>query len=131
MMRWWRGVLVVSLWLSSSALTSEDLPLPNLPTLTLSDFPAEVRDQVQQAYGAARQRPRDAEAIGTLGMLLDLYDRPDQALVCYERANQLDTRSFVWWYYPASLLAKQGKHAEAARTFRRALRLDPAYLPAR
>jgi len=131
MMRWWRGVLVVSLWLSSCALASEDLPLPNLPTLTLSDFPAEVRDQVQQAYGAARRRPRDSEAIGTLGMLLDLYDRPDQALVCYERANQLDPRSFEWWYYLASLLAKQGKHAEAARTFRRALRLDPAYLPAR
>ena len=130
-MRWWRGVLVVPLWLSFCALASEDLPLPNLPTLMLSDFPAEVRDQVQQAYGAARQRPRDSEAIGTLGMLLDLYDRPDQALVCYERANQLDARSFQWSYYLASLLAKQGKHAEAARAFRGGLRLNPDYLPAR
>jgi tetratricopeptide (TPR) repeat protein len=97
----------------------------------LSDFPAEVRDQLQQAYTAARQRPRDSEAIGKLGMLLDLYDRPDQALVCYEQANQLDARSFQWLYYLASLLAKQRKHAEAAVAFKQALRLDPAYLPAR
>jgi tetratricopeptide (TPR) repeat protein len=131
MMRWWRGVLVVFLLLSSFALASEELPLPQLPALTLSDFPAEVRDQLQQAYTAARQRPRNSEAIGKLGMLLDLYDRPDQALVCYQRANQLDARSFEWLYYLASLLAKQRKHAEAAVTFQQALRLDPAYLPAR
>jgi tetratricopeptide (TPR) repeat protein len=130
-MRWWRGVLVVFLLLSSWALASEELPLPRLPALTLSDFPTEVRDQLQQAYTTARQRPRNSEAVGKLGMLLDLYDRPDQALLCYQRATQLDARSFQWLYYLASLLAKQRKHAEAAAAFQQALRLDPAYLPAR
>ena len=125
------GLFVIPLCVCCWALAAEDLPLPQLPALTLTDFPAEVRDQVQQAYGTARQRPRDVEAVGRVGMLLDLYDRPDQALVYYERANQLNARSFQWLYYLGSLLAKQGKHAQAARTFREALRLDPAYLPAR
>jgi len=97
----------------------------------LSDFPAEVRDQVQQVYEAARQRPRDSDAAGKLGMLLDLYDRPEQALVCYRRATQLDAGTFQWLYYLGSLLAKQGKHAEAAAVLKQALRPDPSYLPAR
>jgi len=58
-------------------------------------------------------------------------DRPEQALECYKRATQLNARSFEWLYYLASLLAKQGKHAEAAAVFKQALRPDPSYLPAR
>lgn len=125
------SLFVILLWVACYALAAEDLPLLQLPALTLTDFPAEVRDQVQRAYSAARQRPRDAEAVGKMGMLLDLYDRPDQALACYERANQLDARSFQWLYYLASLQAKQKKHTEAVQAFQRALRLDPSYLPAR
>jgi tetratricopeptide (TPR) repeat protein len=64
-------------------------------------------------------------------MLLDLYDRPEQALLCYERATQLDARSFQWPYYLGSLLAKQRKYTEAAPAFRQALHLNPAYLPSR
>ena len=130
-MGWWRGLLAVFLLLSSCALASDELPLPQIPALTLNDFPAEVRDQLQQAYTGARQGPRKAEAVGKLGMLLDLYDRPDQALACYQRASQLNPGSFEWLYYLASLLGKQKKHAEAAAAFKQALRLDPAYLPAR
>jgi len=128
-MRWQFCTVVLAVCLSCCALRGEDSP--KLPTLNLNDFPAEVRDQVQQAYEAARQRPRDSEVVGKLGMLLDLYDRPEQALVCYRRATQLNAGSFQWLYYLASLLAKQGKHAEAAAVFKQALQTDPSYLPAR
>ena len=131
MMRWWCGVLIVTLGLCFIALASESSRLPDLPKLTLRGFLPEVRSQVQQAYDAARGRPQDAAASGRLGMLLNLYDRPEEASVCYERAHQLDARSFQWLYYLGSLLAKQGKHSEAARTLRAALRLNPDYLPAR
>jgi len=130
-MRWWHGVLIVTLGLCFIALANESPRLPDLPSLCLRDFLPEVRDQVQQAYGAARGRPHDAAASGRLGMLLDLYNRPEEASVCYERAHQLDARSFQWLYYLGSLLAKQGKHSEAARTLRAALRLNPDYLAAR
>lgn len=128
-MRWQFCAVALAVGLSCCALGGEDLP--KLPSLNLSDFPAEVRGQVQRAYEAARQRPRDSDAAGKLGMLMDLYDRPEQALACYQRATQLSAESFQWLYYLGSLLAKQGKHAEAAEVFKQALQPDPSYLPAR
>jgi tetratricopeptide (TPR) repeat protein len=125
------GLLAISLWFCGWAVAAQNSQLPQLPILTLTDFPPEVRSQVQQAYDAAQRRSRDSEAVGKLGMLLDLYDRPEQALLCYRRAAQLDAGSFQWLYYLGSLLAKQGKHAEAAAVFEQALRPDPSYLPAR
>jgi len=128
-MRWQFCAVALAVCLSCCALRGGDLP--KLPSLNLNDFPAEVRAQVKQAYDAAQRRPRDSEVVGKLGMLLDLYDRPEQALVCYRRATQLNAGSFQWLYYLGSLLAKQGKHAEAAAVFKQALRPDPSYLPAR
>jgi tetratricopeptide (TPR) repeat protein len=130
-MRCWRSVLIVTFGLCFIVLANESPRLPELPKLSLNDYLPEVRDQVQQAYVAARERPQDAAASGRLGMLLDLYNRPEEASVCYERAHQLDTRSFQWLYYLGSLQAKQGKHSEAARTLRSALRLNTDYLAAR
>jgi tetratricopeptide (TPR) repeat protein len=105
--------------------------VPNLPTLTITDLPAEVQDQVRQAYDHARQSPQNAEASGKLGMLLDLYHRPGQAAICYERAHLLDRSEFKWLYYLGSLQAKQGKNAKACETFRAALRLKAGDLPVR
>jgi len=103
----------------------------DLPTLDLNGLPVEVRSQVQQAYDSAHQHPTDAEASGGLGMLLDLYDRSDEAAACYLRAQALDPGAFKWRYYQGMLLAKQKKSAEAAAAFREALRLEPAYVPTR
>jgi tetratricopeptide (TPR) repeat protein len=64
-------------------------------------------------------------------MLLDLYNRPEQAAACYERAHQLDAAAFKWLYYLGSLRARQGHAVAAAETFRTSLRLRPDYLPAR
>ena len=105
--------------------------IPNLPTLDLGGLPAEVHSQVQQAYDSAREHAGDAEASGKLGMLLDLYNRPEEAAACYQRAHDLDPGTFKWLYYQGMLLAKQKKSDEAVESFREALRLDPTYLPVR
>jgi len=105
--------------------------LPGLPTLSIDDFPREVRRQVQQAYNAANARPNDPEASGKLGMLLDLYNRPDEAARCYERAQQLGPNVFKWFYYEGILRTHQKNQAQAVVLFRAALRIDPTYLPAR
>lgn len=105
--------------------------LPDLPLLSIDDFPREVRQQVQQAYKSARAHPDDTEASGKLAMLLDLYNRPDDAARCYERAQQLGPRVFKWFYYEGILRSRQKNRAEAVVLFREALRIDPTYLPAR
>lgn len=124
-------VAALILGLPLCVMAGENARLANLPQVTSIDFPPEVRLQVERAYEYARQHPRDAKASGELGMLLDLYHRPEEALACYERAHRLDPSAFQWLYYLGALQAKQGKHQEAAQTLRAALRLNPDYLPAR
>ena len=104
---------------------------PGLPVVSIDDFPREVREQVQQAYKAASTHPGDAEASGKFAMLLDLYNRPDDAARCYQRAQQLGPQIFKWFYYEGTLRSRQKKQLEAAALFRQALKLDPTYLPAR
>ncbi|HET7102120.1 MAG TPA: tetratricopeptide repeat protein, partial [Terriglobia bacterium] len=130
MRRCWLNV-VAALAMGALLLGAQTAPLPNLPQIDLSEFPPVIREQVGKAYDAARARPRDAEANGELGMLLDVYKRREFAAACYERAHQLDPQSFRWLYYLGSLRTGQGDRKGATAAFREALRLDPGYLPAR
>jgi type IV pilus biogenesis/stability protein PilW len=114
----------------SPALRGQNAP-PELPQLDLKEFDPAVREQVQEAYDAARANPHDAAASGKVGMLLDLYKRRELAAAWYERAHQSDPKAFRWLYYLGSLEIVQGKRAEATDALRAALRLDPGYLPAR
>jgi tetratricopeptide (TPR) repeat protein len=104
--------------------------VPDLPKVTVADLPAEVRDQVREAYDQALKGARAADASGKLGMLLDLYNRPDQAVLCYRRAHDLDPGAFKWLYFLGTLEAKRGQAVAAVKTLREALRLKPDYLPA-
>lgn len=130
-MRYSYLVAILALAFGVPALRAQTSSLPELPQVELTDFPSAVREQVQEAYAAARAHPKDADANGKLGMLLDLYERHESAAVCYQRAHLLEPGSFRWLYYLGSLQAAQGKRGEAAVTLRSALRLNPDYLPAR
>ena len=130
-MRKWSRIVLLVLCQSVCSPVDGSTHISNLPTLDLGDFPNEVRSQVQQAYDSAREHSGDAEASGKLGMLLDLYNRPEGAAACYQRAHDLDPGTFKWLYYRGMLLAKQKKSAEAVESLREALRLDPTYLPVR
>lgn len=112
-------------------LGAQTAPFPDLPQINLSEFPPVIREQVGKAYEAARAHPRDGEANGDLGMLLDLYKRREFAATCYERAHHLDPKSFRWLYYLGTLRTEQGDRESATAAFREALRLQPDYLPAR
>jgi hypothetical protein len=60
------------LGLSLCSLAGEMPSLPELPKLVVAGFLPEVRSQVQQAYDSPRAHPKDAQASGALGMVLDL-----------------------------------------------------------
>jgi tetratricopeptide (TPR) repeat protein len=122
---------ILSLAFGIPVLLAQTPPLPDLPQLDLAEFSPVVREQVQEAYDAARANLRDADASGKLGMLLELYKRRELAATCYQRAHLLDPKAFRWLYYLGSLQIAQGKREEAVATLRAALRLNADYLPAR
>src|SRR5262249_49891127 len=98
---------------------------PALPVVSFENFGPEIRDNVRKAYADAQARPRDAEAIGRLGMTLHTYEEYESAVICYERARQLGPDEFRWVYYSAIVQAALGNHNEAAKTFKDALQRRP------
>ena len=56
-------------------------PLPDLPQVSTEAFTGPVREQVRQAYEAARAHPEDAEANGKLGMVLHAYELHEAAAI--------------------------------------------------
>ena len=109
----------------------DEFSAPEVPQFSIVGFPLETRKQVARAYAAARERPRDADAVGNLAMLLDLYHRPQDAALCYRRAHLIQPTAFKWLYYWGSLLLSQKKMDEALPVLTAALQLRPEYLAAR
>jgi tetratricopeptide (TPR) repeat protein len=64
-------------------------------------------------------------------MMLHAYEQHHLAGVYYEQARQLDPRAPSWAYLAGVVQAELGDRAAAVRSCRRALSLDPSYLPAR
>lgn len=108
-----------------------ELVAPAVPQVDLAGLRPETRKQVEQAYAAARKRPNDADAVGKLGMLLDLYHRSDDAALCYRRAHSIQPTAFRWLYYWGSLLLRERKAEQALPVLTAAHELQPGYLPAR
>jgi tetratricopeptide (TPR) repeat protein len=109
---------------------SQGQTLPDLPHLIFGNFAPEIREQLRKAYATAQARPRDAEAVGSLGMTLHTYEEHLSAAACYERARRLAPDEFRWIYYSAVVEAALGKHTEAINAFKDAIRLRPDFLPA-
>lgn len=106
-------------------------PLPDLPEIDAKHFPGPVGSAVQEALLQAKARPKDAEAVERLGMVLQAHDQYKGAVACYRRASGLDASRFSPLYYLGMALAADGDYAGAARALGSALRLKPDYEPAR
>jgi len=104
--------------------------LPELPKVAVDSYGEESRQRIRAAFDLARARPRDATAIGRLGMILHAYEEHEPAEVCYRRARQLQP-GLKWVYLLGLIKVQLGQPAEATECFSEAGRLDPAYWPAR
>lgn len=122
------AVSLIALCLLSPPLNAQ--VLPELPAVVFENFDPEIREQVRKAYDAAKAKPRDAEAVGWLGMALHTYEQYEFAAACYEIALRLAPNEFRWAYYLGIVQAELGKPSEAATAFKAALRQDPEHLPA-
>jgi tetratricopeptide (TPR) repeat protein len=123
-------ILAIALSVASCPVGAQASSLPDVPRLNLTDFLPAVRQQIQQAYAAAQANPKNADASGALGMVLDAYEQYESAEACYQRAQVLAPNSFRWTFSLGWVQAGQGKHDQAIRSLGEALRIKPDYLPA-
>jgi tetratricopeptide (TPR) repeat protein len=99
--------------------------------IKLDEFEPAVRDQISRAYEEARKDPKDANAVGRLGMMLQVYARYELAGACYLRARELDPRTSRWPYYLGVVETAIGQNDKALVHIRDSLSIDPGYAPAR
>src|SRR5262249_2587514 len=106
-------------------------PAPPLPELALESYEPGMREPITDAYRSARQQPNDAFRNGRLGMLLYANEQYALAAACFERAVAFSPGEAAWAYYLGRAHVYLARPEEAAASLRTALRLRPAYLPAR
>jgi tetratricopeptide (TPR) repeat protein len=106
-------------------------PLPDLPTVKLEAFQPTIREEVEKALKAARSDPEDAAKVGELAMVLHAHQQNASAEACYERCRILEPMKFDWEYLLASVRAEQGKNEQAIENYRRSLKIDSTYTPAK
>ncbi len=121
------------LWLAAcgSPLTQPEATIPDLPAIEWEAFQSTIRERIEKAYKAVESEPRSPRANGDLAMILHAHQQPAGAEVCYERARLLKPDKFEWAYLLAIVQAEQGKTEAAIENLRRALEIDPGYVPAK
>ncbi len=121
------AVAIVALaWWGAGALTrrAQGAMLPALADL--SGLPAPARQHVEEADAAARSHPREAGALGALGMAYHASLLPGPAMDTYALAEQLEPAGWRWTYYRGLLLEERGRQPEALDAFTRVTAIDPA-----
>ncbi len=111
--------------------TAAPTPIPPLPNVVTTGFPARVRAQLDAARAEASAHPEDAGFSGRLGMLLHTYEQLDLAEICYRRAHLLDPKAFEWAYYLTVVEQIHGETRAAISDARAAVKLNPSSRPAR
>ncbi|MCP3982203.1 MAG: tetratricopeptide repeat protein [bacterium] len=119
----YRPLLVASLLAACVGLTAcapavPDSELPPLPRIDVTPFLPIIQDRLQEAQLAAQSSPRDADAVGQLGMLLHAHDQWEGAEQAYRRARLLAPRAPRWLYYHALALEALGRVGDAIDVLR-------------
>lgn len=125
-----RTVLVLAVVLLAACQSGSETAgeLPPIPALSVQSISPDVRTVLESARNEAVADPTSADASGTFGMSLHAYEMYSEAGACYRRASILDDRDGRWPYLGGLVQATMGRHDEAARLYRSALRLgQPPY----
>jgi tetratricopeptide (TPR) repeat protein len=122
------GILLLTS-LAADAHAARQTVRPLVPP-ALDLVPPAARDAIGRAYRDAAARPGDPGTTGALARLLHAWEQWDTAHDAYQRAQTLAPRAFEWHYLDAVVLQRLARHAEAAEQLKRAIALDPAYVPA-
>lgn len=94
---------------------------------TLGRLQPSIRTDLEQATQALKADLRNPGLWGQLGTRYESNGLPEVALVCFEQAAALDSKSPRWPYRAAVVAARAGNLEAAIEWGRASLRLDPSY----
>jgi len=123
--------LLIAALCAGTCACQRAMPVPPVPKVVTTGFPARVRVQLDAAYAEASAHPENAGASGRLGMLLHTYQQLDLAETCYRRAHLLDPKVFEWAYYLTLVEQIHGETDQAIADARAAVKLNRSSRPGR
>jgi tetratricopeptide (TPR) repeat protein len=103
---------------------------PEAPEVNTANFLPVIRKQIERAAAVAKERPRDANAMGMLAMTLHAYQQYEAAASAYSRAHSLEPGNFEWIYLLGAAQMQLGSFEEAGNSLRAALLIRPRDLAA-
>lgn len=124
-------MFIVAITASATDPQSAARALPPLPTVAVETFPQDARTSIQAALANASATPRDAMAVGGLGITLQAWEQWEAAHVAYQRAQALAPEAADWWHLDGLVLLRMARYGEAAAAFEAALRRKPDLIAAR
>ena len=102
-----------------------------VPEPDMTDMEEQVAERLEETRSAVLRNRQSATAWGQFGMVCHAHELWDEAAVAYRRAQQLDLTDARWPYFLGDVLSVVGTDlGAAAKSFRRALDLNPGYAPA-
>ncbi len=117
--------------LLSTASVSGDYSAAQQLKLSLETYPAEIRKDLERPYAEARSHPDSADAVGSLGRILQAWEQWETAHEMYTKAISLAPTSFDWYYLDGCVLERLARPQDAAAKLRQALKIRPEYIAAR
>jgi tetratricopeptide (TPR) repeat protein len=105
-------------------------PVPPVPDVALAGMDTDVRAAIQKARDEAVAQPKNGQASGRFGMVLEAHTLYQPAALAFQRAVRLQPEEFAWRYYLAIALERASKPDEALAAVSEALRIRSDYNPA-
>lgn len=104
----------------------DSIPLIPKPDLTTAN--SHVAIATAQLQKTVERTPRSADAWGQYGEILMAHEWNSEALICFERATQLNSRELRWPYLAAILLDRQ-EPTKALVKYDKAKEISSQYAP--
>lgn len=122
------GVAVVARSFFGATDDSNGVAIVDPPDPDTSGFERFVKEKIRDRRAAVVADVRSAAAWGRLGMVFDVHNLVEEAVICYAQAARLDPTDFRWPYFQASCMPERDP-ADVVVALRRARSLNPNYVP--